>query len=152
MVFDFDIIYVKGNTIPHVDILFRLKFQSENGEKHENSEDRITQWVKMDVLSHKTLSIETQQDLILSGILERKNVWSNCTIAERLFKEVRHKLMVERGIIYNADAIVLLQILRKDIIRSILDNIHGRVAATPRRLRLQAWWPGYCKHVEELVK
>ena len=34
--FDFDIIYVKGNTIPHEDPLSRLRFQSENEEEHEN--------------------------------------------------------------------------------------------------------------------
>ena len=126
MAFDFDIIYVKGNTIPHVDALFRLRFQSEKEEEHENLEDRIIQWVETDVLSHKTLSRETQQDPILSGILEciRKNVWSNCIIAERSFKEARHKLMVDRGIIYNADAIVPPQILKKDIIKSVHDNIH----------------------------
>ena len=43
MVFDFDFIYVKGNTIPHVDALSRLRFQSENGEEQENSEDRSIQ-------------------------------------------------------------------------------------------------------------
>ena len=36
MAFDFDIICIKGNTIPHVDALSRLCFQSENGEEHEN--------------------------------------------------------------------------------------------------------------------
>ena len=46
MAFDFDIIYVNGNTIPHVDALSRLRFQGENGEEHENSEDRIIQWVE----------------------------------------------------------------------------------------------------------
>ena len=69
MTFDFDFIYFKGNTISHVDALSRLRFQSENGEKHENSEDRIIEWVEMDILSHKTLSRGTQQDPILSGIL-----------------------------------------------------------------------------------
>ena len=43
LAFDFDSIYVKGNTIPHVDALSRLRFQSENGEKNENSVDRIIQ-------------------------------------------------------------------------------------------------------------
>ena len=89
MVFDFDIIYVKGNTTPLVDELSRVRFQSENREEHENSEDRIIQWVETDVLSCKTLSRETQQNPIQSGILEciKKNVWSNCTIAETPFKE-----------------------------------------------------------------
>ena len=97
MALDFDIIYVKGNTIPHVDALSRLKFQSENGEEHENSEDRFMQWVETDVLSRKTLNSETQQDLILSGILEhiRKNVWSIYTIVKRPFKEARYKLMID---------------------------------------------------------
>ena len=69
--------------------LSRLKFWRENGKEHENSENRIIQWVETDILSQKTLTRETQQDPILSGILEhiRKNVWSNCTIVERPFKE-----------------------------------------------------------------
>ena len=41
MAFDFDIIYVKGNTIPHVDSLSRQRFLIENGEEHENSEVRV---------------------------------------------------------------------------------------------------------------
>ena len=114
MAFDFDLIYVKRNTIPHVNALSRLRFQSENGEEHENSEDRIIQCVETDVLSRKTLSRETQRDQIQSGILERirKNLWCNCNMADRPFKEVRHKLTVERGVIFSADAIVRPQILR----------------------------------------
>ena len=54
------IIYVKGNTIPHVNAQSSLRFQCENGEEHENSEDRIIQWVETDVLSRKTLSRETR--------------------------------------------------------------------------------------------
>ena len=109
--------------------------------------------METDVLSHKTLSRETQQDPILSTILERirKNVWSSCTTAERPFKEARHGLMVERGIIYDADAKVPLQILREDIIKSVHNDIHGRVATTQRRLRLLAWWSEYCKDVEEHI-
>ena len=127
-------------------------FWGENGEEHENSEEKIMQWVETDILSHKTLSRETQRDPILSGILERikKNVWSNCTLAERLSKEAWHEL--ERGIIFSADAIVQPQILRKDKIKSVHDDIHGVVAATQRRLRLQAWWPGHCKDVEEHIR
>ena len=32
------------------------------------------------------------------------------------------------------------------------DDIHGGVAATQRRLRLKAWWPGYCKDVEDIIR
>ena len=114
--------------------------------------ESLNEWRRTYKLA-KHSSEKTQQDPILSGILERirKNVWSNCTIAKILFKEVRHELTIESGIIYNADAIVPPQNLRKDVIKSVHDDIHGEGAATPR-LRLQAWWPGYCKDVEEHIR
>ena len=137
-----------------MDTLSRLRYQSEKGEEHVNLKDRIIQWVETDVISCKTLSRETQQDPILSRILERikKNVWSNCTIAERPFKEAQHKLTVERSIIFSAKAIVPCQILRKDLIKSMYNDIHGRLVAMQRILTLQAWWPGYCKDVEEHIR
>ena len=61
MAFDFDIIIVKGNTIALVGVLSWLRFQRENGMEHGYSEDRIIQWVEVNVRSHKTLSRETQQ-------------------------------------------------------------------------------------------
>ena len=62
MAFDFDITFVKGNIITHVDALSRLRFHNENGEEHENSEDRIIQRMETDVLSQKTLNRETQRN------------------------------------------------------------------------------------------
>ena len=35
--------YVKWNTIPHVDALYKLKFGNEKEEIHENAEDKILQ-------------------------------------------------------------------------------------------------------------
>ena len=108
--------------------------------------------METDVLFRKTQSRETQRDPIPSGILEciRKNAWNNFTIAEKPFKEARYKLMVERGIKYNADATVPRpkEKLRKDIIKSVHHDIHGGVAATQSRLRLLA----YCKDVEEHIR
>ena len=110
--------------------------------------------METDELYRKTLSRETQRDPILSGILEhiRKDVWSNCTIEERPFKETRDKLTVERGVIFSADAIVPPQVLWKDVIKSVHDDIHGGVAVTQRRLRLQVRWPEYCKDVGEHIR
>ena len=70
---------------------------------------------------------------------------------ERPFKEAWHKLTVERGVIFNVDAIVPPKIFRQDVIKSVHDNIHGGVAVT-QRLRLQAWLLGYCKDVEEHIR
>ena len=40
----------------------------------------------------------------------------------------------------------------KGVIKSMHDDIHGGVAVTQRRLRLQTWWLGYCKDVEEHIR
>ena len=63
----------------------------------------------------------------------RKNVWRNYTMVERPFKEAQHKLTAERGIIFSADAIVPSQILKKGVIKTVRDDINGKVAATQRR-------------------
>ena len=130
--FHFDITYVKGNTITHMDALSRQRFPIKNGRDHENSEDRIIQWVRTGVLSRKTLGRETQQDQLLSVILEgiRKKLCSHCTRVEKPFEETKHRLTVERGIMYNTDAIVPPQVLRNDINESVHVDIHGGVAAT----------------------
>ena len=154
MAFDFDIIYVKGNTIPHVDALSRLEFNGETAGNPENNEDKIMHWVETDVLPLKRLRMETKQDPVLNRITDRirKNVWSNCSISERPYKETRHKLTIENGIICSGDTVVPPETLRKDIIQSVHDDIHCGITATQRRLRLQAWWPGYSKEVENYVK
>ena len=47
MVFDFDIkvfhIWCKENEIPHVDTLYRLKFDNEKLENYEHADDKILQ-------------------------------------------------------------------------------------------------------------
>ena len=48
MVFDFDIEYIKGRIIPHVDALLLLKFHYEKKKEINNSEDNILHWVETD--------------------------------------------------------------------------------------------------------
>ena len=60
LAFDFDIICIKGNTIPHIDALCSLKFGNEKMKNHENAENKIQHWVEMEVLSLNRLRIETR--------------------------------------------------------------------------------------------
>ena len=152
MDFDFDIMYVKGNTIPHVDALSRLRFDEEDGEIQDS--EGILHWVETDVLPTKRLQEETMQDPILNGISYRirKNAWSNCSMAERPYKEVRHKLTMDKGIICNGDLVVPPRRMRKEIIKSIHDDVHGGITATQKRLKLEAWWPGYSRDIEDYIK
>lgn len=48
MAFDFDIEYIKGNFIPHVDILSRRKFNNGELERSDNSEVKILHWIGTD--------------------------------------------------------------------------------------------------------
>ena len=152
MAFDFDIIYVKGNTIPHVDALSRLTFDQEDEERNDHEE--VIHWVETDVLQAERLREETVQDPILNGIVNRirRNAWNNCSIAERPYKENRHKLTMDRGIICNGDLLVPPQSMRKEIIRSVHDDTHCGITATQKRLRLEVWWPGYVRDVQNYVQ
>ena len=88
MAFDFDIEYVKGNSISHVDALSRLWFYKESKDKTEESEDTFLHWVETNVLSLNKMAAETRRDPVLSRIILRirKNAWGNCSRAETPYK------------------------------------------------------------------
>ena len=72
MAFDFDIEYVKGNSIPYVDALPRLRFYKESKDKTEEEfEDTFLHWVETDVLSLDRVATETRHDPVLSRITSR---------------------------------------------------------------------------------
>ena len=87
--FDFDIEYVKGNSIPHVDSLLRLRLKDK---REEEFEDTFLHWVKTDVLSLDRMAVETRHDPVLSRITSRirKNVSENCSRVKITYKEIRH--------------------------------------------------------------
>ena len=65
MAFDFDLKYVKGNSILHVDELSRLRFYKES------KDNTFLHWVETDVLSLDRMSAETRHDPVLSRITSR---------------------------------------------------------------------------------
>ena len=89
-----------------MDALSRLRFYKESKDKSEEEfEDTFLHWVETDVLSLDRMAEETRNDPVLSRIKLRisKNIWGNCSIAERAFKEIRHKLTIENGVICDGD-------------------------------------------------
>ena len=69
-------------------------------------------------------------------------------MVEKPFKETRHKLTIEKWIICNRDIVVHLQTLRKDILKSVHDDVHFGVTTTLWRLKLLTSWPRYSKEVD----
>ena len=136
MAFDFDIKYLKGNSILHVVALSRLQFYKESKDKTEEEfEDTFLHWVETDVLFLDRMAVETRQDSVLSRITLRirKNVWGNCSKTERPYKEIRHKLTIEHGVIYNGELIISSETQRKLVIKSVHDDIHCGVEATQKK-------------------
>ena len=92
MAFDFDIEYVKGNLIPHVNAQSRLQFYKESKDKAEEFEDTFLHWVETDVLSFDRKAAETRLDPVLRRITSRmgKTFAGNCSKVERPYTEIRH--------------------------------------------------------------
>ena len=119
-----------------------MRFYKESKYRTEEEfEDTFLHWVKTEVLSLDRMTVKTRHDSILSRITSRirKGIWRSCSKAERPYKEIRHKLMIEHGVIYNGDLIIPQEIERKLVIKSVHDDIHCRVAATQKRTKLEAW-------------
>ena len=69
MAFDYEVYYVKGENIPHVDALSRLTFEDESTQEH--IEESFVHWNETDVLNLAELKLATIHDSILSTIKKR---------------------------------------------------------------------------------
>jgi hypothetical protein len=158
MGFDYEIQYVRGNTIPHADALSRLDFHDEDGSKDltdgdPTSIDDFVHWTGRDIVDFKEIQLSSKCDPVIASVMRRIscNNWSNCSQAERAYKAVRQRLSIEDGIVYNGDVIVAPRSVRDKFISAAHDDVHCGMSATRGRLRLEAWWPGYCGDVEEYI-
>nr|XP_047142341.1 uncharacterized protein K02A2.6-like [Hydra vulgaris] len=151
MAFDYEISYKKGENIPHADALSRLSFLPQDEEKDQET---FIHLVESDIVNLEQIIKETENDRVLMDIKTRirKNNWSRCSVRERPYKSIRNKLTIEKGIVCNGDLIVPPKTMRKIFIKSIHDDIHCGIMQTRCRLKLEAWWPGYCQDVEDYVK
>ena len=65
---------------------------------------------------------------------------------------MRHKLTQEKAVIYNGGFIVPPQRMRSEVIKNVLGDIHCGITTTQKRLKLEAWWPGYPRDMEQYIK
>ena len=151
--FDYEILYVKGENIPHVDALSRLEFTNDGREEEEIEEESFVHWIETDVIRKDELRSSMNGNKLLNDVSQRiqTNRWSQCSMAERPFKMVRQKLSVQEGLIFNGDVIVPPPEVRSKFIAAVHNDIHGGVKTTINRLKLEAWWPGMYKDVERAV-
>ena len=54
--------------------------------------------------------------------------------------------------ICNGDLIIPPETQRKLVIKSVHDDINRGVVVVQKRIKLEAWWPGYSRDVEVYLK
>ncbi|MEE4247257.1 MAG: RNase H-like domain-containing protein [Kangiellaceae bacterium] len=152
--FDYEISYVRGSSIPHVDAMSRLRFDEESCEQPETAADTFVHWTESDTLRLEEIRQATDADPVLRCIKRRirDNVWSNCSVAERPYKSVRQQLTIEDGVVCLGDLVVPPTSLRPQILRAAHGDTHCGALATRNRLKREAWWPGHCEDVERYVR
>ena len=64
----------------------------------------------------------------------------------KTLQEIRDNLPIEYRVICNGDLIIPPE-TQSD--KSVHDDIHCGVAATQKRIKLEAWWPEYSRDVEK---
>ena len=124
--------------------------RSQKIKQKKNLKIHFLHWVETDVLSLDRMAVETRNDPVLGRIISRirKNIWGNCS---RAYKEIRHKLTIEHGVIYNEHLIIPPETQTKLVIKNVHD-IHCGVVATQKRIKLEAWWLGYSRDIKEYIK
>ena len=111
-----------------------LKLKENVTPSYYETQKLLVHWVETDVLSLDRMAAETRHNPVLSRITLRirKNTWRNCSRVETPYKEIRHKLMREHGVICNGDLIISPETQRKLVIKSEHDDIHCGVVATQK--------------------
>ena len=64
-------------------------------------------------------------------------MWGYCSRAERPYKETRHKLTIEHGVICNGDLVIPPETQRKLVIK-IVHDIHCGVADTQKKDKIKS--------------
>jgi len=91
--YDFEIKYIKGKDIPHVDAMSRLSFKNE---EVDNAQDlTVCETINSVVFAHELLDeelvvFEINFSPLLTTIKNRikSGYWNNCSQAEQPFKKV----------------------------------------------------------------
>lgn len=153
MGYDYDIAYVNGANIPHVDALSRMHFFENQDEDEDESDSEIIHWSDDIGITWKEIIQETMNDRLLCGIQNRirKNDWRNCTPAESAYKKNSQALTIENHVIMLGTRPVIPPILREILIKTA-HEVHFGMSTTKLRLKRNVWWPGMDSEVESYIR
>jgi hypothetical protein len=158
MAYEYTIRYVKGADIPHADALSRMKFKDESSTTDRDDLDTaaVINCVEFEkgVLDSVKVQTELANDKFIQGILRRvrSGRWSNCSQAEKQFKEVASKLTIDENMLYVGTRLFIPPRLREEAFRVCHADNHSGIHSSVQRMRLCAWWPGMAKDIQSMVQ
>ena len=157
MNYDYDVKYIPGLDIPHVDALSRLRFKKED----PNADERRTVAAlavnsvsfAVPLLQISVVRNEIKRDATLQRILWRvvSGDWSDCSQMEKPFKCVSERLTVNDGVLYNRSRLFIPAKLRAAAFSICHNDVHCGVHSTHRRMQASSWWPNMLKDVNYLI-
>jgi hypothetical protein len=154
MAYDFDIKYIKGNEIPHVDALNRLEFKNDDGEECLKAchVDMCGSGFR-GVISEDEIQIATKNDPVLTSIKRRilSQRWSGCSQAEQPFRHCRDQLSIHDDIVYRGEVITAPRSLYPRF-TEIAHHDHWGIKGTLYLLKTEVWWPNMYNYISDYVK
>ena len=153
MGYDYDIEYVSGSNIPHVDAFSRLNFSDHSSECFHTNVTEGIHWNEDIGISWKELADETLRDRVLKNICERikNDNWRDTTPAEFWYKKNRNCLTVEKNVVFLGTRPAIPSVLRRKLICKAHES-HFGMSITKVNLKRNVWWPGMDKDVELFIR
>ena len=154
MGYDYNIEYVRGEDIPHVDALNRLNFAEEECNVELDCDlNESVYWTDECGVTWKDMVQETLSDRFLTGIKRRIQTgqWKNCSPAELQYKKNQAALSIENHVIILGTRPVVPRLLRNKIMETAHSS-HFGMSTTKMVLKKNVWWPGMDRDVEEFVR
>ena len=156
MEYDFQILYTPGKLIPHVDALSRLA-------THDTEADCMNVKMEFEIsLCDLEPSLTSTDDLkqamlhdeVAKKVLQRikTNKWSNCSPAERPFKNARAQLSNADGLLLFGERIYVPPEVRNSVIKKAHCLSHPGINATNNIMKNSVWWPAMRGEIETYIR
>ena len=155
MEFDFEILYIPGKKIPHVDALSRLSTENEINEVNESCYLDINICESgTSLLSTAEMKLSTVRDSMAQDVIKRvkDDRWSGCSSLIKPFKNAKGHLSIVNDIIMFDDRFYVPEDLRRKAIKSAHSTAHPGISATCSLIMRELWWPGMRKDIQHHIE
>ena len=149
--YDYNIIYKKGQQMGNADALSRLPIQQiTECEEDANIVAKIEEIGKINI---ETVRKETLSDKMLQNVINWiQEGWpQNVTAIYKPYFNKRLELIIDNGCIYVGHRIVIPARMIEDVLKILHDDSHVGIVRTKSVARNYVWWPGLDRDIEDFI-